>query len=314
MKEPDNTPYTAEAWQDLKERFANSPMREIPLAELGKNVGLPWPFKETDETPDKYLGYDLEELGHIPGLIGKKQRVRRLMDILRETLAFDEPFSEMMDTVEAESEHDQTFEKILGKLGIPETYPTRIMHFSESEMRHIRSAELETLGDFVRYARSHLKGDDELMTLVNALSHRDERRIASYLPYRMGSRGVHFPEALALTVGGLSDGAALELLRRAGMELREEERKRAPADGNLRFEAELKAALDYMESLVRWFQKEAGELKTRLKEEDEPERYFVPLHDPYHERLALALARVHFRCPAPATGGFLRGITRFLGR
>jgi hypothetical protein len=51
------------------------------------------------------------------------------MDILRETLAFDDPFSDMVETVESESREDDTFERILTKLEIPPQLSARIYSF-----------------------------------------------------------------------------------------------------------------------------------------------------------------------------------------
>ena len=111
--------YSAEEWKYLCDRFSKSILKTTEIAELGRNVGISWPFKGSDETPEKYISFSFEELESVPGLIGKKKRVKTLMDVLREILAFDDPFSDMMDTVEKKNTEDRIYHRVLKKLGIP---------------------------------------------------------------------------------------------------------------------------------------------------------------------------------------------------
>ena len=110
--------YSAEEWEHFRKRFSNSILKTTELAELGRSVGISWPFKGSNETPKKYIAFSFEELQSVPGLIGKKKRVNDLMDVLREILAFDDPFSNMMDTVEKKSGENRIYEDILKKLDL----------------------------------------------------------------------------------------------------------------------------------------------------------------------------------------------------
>ena len=60
----------------------------------------------------------------VPAQVGKKRRIQILMEILTETLAFDDPFADMPDQVEAEGEYDATYERVMTRFEIPE-YPAR---------------------------------------------------------------------------------------------------------------------------------------------------------------------------------------------
>ena len=112
--------YSADEWEHFRERFSESILKTTEIAELGRSVGISWPFKGSGETPEKYIRFSFEELQNVPGLIGKKKRVNDLMDVLREILAFDDPFSNMMDTVEKKNNENRVYKRVLKKLEIPE--------------------------------------------------------------------------------------------------------------------------------------------------------------------------------------------------
>ena len=51
--------YSAEEWEYFRKRFFNSMLNDTQVAALGQNVGVSWPFKGSDETPAKYIEFDL---------------------------------------------------------------------------------------------------------------------------------------------------------------------------------------------------------------------------------------------------------------
>ena len=118
--------------------------------------------------------------------------------------------------------------------------------------------------------------------------------MARHLPYRRGDRGVYLPEEIGLIAGRLNRTVQLALIEQAGLELTEEESEQIKHGTNLEAEAELKRALEDMSESCAWFQDEAAELKAVFDNEGDPNRYFIPIQDPEVERIAVAMARVHF--------------------
>ncbi len=309
--------YSTEEWEHIRKRFFNSILNETEIAKLGQNVGISWPFKGSDETPLKYIEYSFEELKDVPGLIGKASRIRTLMDILRETLAFDDPFSDMVDTVEAESAEDDTFERILAKLNILGAYPSDFVHFSPETKELLRSEDLRTLLEVIHFgqklARSVVVGGD-LKSFLNGLAHKDEVGIAKHIPYRRGERGLHLAEAIGLITENLSVPVQLELLQQSGVALTEEEEQTLKAASRLKIEASLKSAMEQVDARCEWFTAEAADLEQIFATAGSPERYFIMINEPRRERLALALARIKYGRADSEKGGFFGKISGLFGR
>lgn len=299
--------YSAEEWEHIRKRFFNSILNDTEIAKLGQNVGISWPFKGAGETPTKYIEYDFEELHSVPGLIGKKRRIKNLMDILRETLAFDDPFSEMVDTVESESEEDDTFERILAKLEIPPSYPAGFVHFAPETEALLEDEGVSTLIDVIHFAqkiaRNVVVGGD-LKTFLNGLAHKDELGIAKHLPYRRGIRGLHLAEAIGLIANDLPEAAKLQLCSQAGVILSAEEEAIIAKASSLKTEASVKAALERVAKVIEWFTAEAGELKQTFSSGGSPERFFIMINDAQRERLALALTKLHLGIRDNKKSGF----------
>lgn len=309
--------YTPEEWEHLRMRFFNSILNETEIAKLGQNVGISWPFKESDETPLKYIDLDFEELQQVPGLIGKKKRVQILMDILRETLAFDDPFGDMVDTVEAESQEDDTFERILAKLNIPTNFPVALIQFEKGTHELLQNEEVTDLLGVVHFgqtlARNVVIGGD-LKTFLNCLAHKDEVGIKKHLPYRNGQRGLHLPEAFGLIADNLKPAVKLEVLHDSGLELTDDEHAERGKASALIQEGALKVAGDRVKAICDWFSSEASELEQVLTTGGSPERYFIPINDARVERVAVVLAKLHFGISDKSKGGLFGKISGLFGR
>jgi len=299
--------YSAEEWDHIRKRFFNSILNDTEIAKLGQNVGVSWPFKGKGETASKYIEYDFEELQSVPGLVGKKSRIKSLMDILRETLAFDDPFSDMVDTVESESEEDDTFERILAKLEIPPSYPTEFVHFEAGTKELLKNEDVNTLIEIIHFgqkiARNVVVGGD-LKSFLNGLAHKDEVGITKHLPYRRGIRGLHLAEAIGLIAGDLSDAAQLQLLVQADTGLTEEEDKLLAKASSLNVEASIKLAIDEVAKVSDWFTAEAADLKQVFNTGGSPERFFIMINDPRRERIALELAKLQLGIHDGKKSGF----------
>lgn len=295
MSEEPLEQYSAEEWNHIRKRFFNSILNETEIAKLGQNVGVSWPFKGKGETPSKYIEFDFEELQDIPGLIGKKSRIHKLMDILRETLAFDDPFSDMVDTVEAESEEDDTFERILAKLEIPPSYPAEFIHFNSDTIDLLKNEDIKTLIEVIHFGQKIAKNivvGGDLKSFLNGLAHKDEVGVTKHIPYRRGIRGLHLAEAIGLIANDLPEAAQLKLLVQSGMSLTEEEQALVARASSLNVDGAIKSAIGQVEAVSEWFTAEAKDLVQVFSTGGSPERYFIMINDPRRERMALELAKL----------------------
>src|SRR5688572_26651653 len=119
---------TAKDWDDVRSAFATSIMVDTSINSLAQNLDGPeWPIKSKDDTPAKYIDLSFEEVLEFLQLKGQSpERVDQLVGILKETLAFDTPFGDMMEQTQAASERDNTLLKNLARLGIPENFPIEL--------------------------------------------------------------------------------------------------------------------------------------------------------------------------------------------
>ncbi|MFT5836958.1 MAG: hypothetical protein ACI9ZV_000459 [Candidatus Azotimanducaceae bacterium] len=287
--------HSAEEWNHIQKRFFNSILIDTEIVNLGQSVGVAWPFKGKDETPAKYIEYSFEELQSVPGLVGKPKRIQTLMDILRETLAFDDPFSDMVDTVEAASEEDNTFERILAKLEIPPSYPTDFVHLEAGTKELLKDEDINTLIEIVHFgqkiARNIVVGGD-LKSFLNSLAHKDEVGISKHLPYRRGIRGLHLAEAIGLIAGDLPEAVQLYLLAQLEVGLTEEEQAVLSKASDLKIQASINTAVEQVAKVSEWFVAEAADLKQVFSTGGSPERNFILINDPRCERIALELTKL----------------------
>jgi len=308
MSETNLEKYSAEEWDSIRKRFYNSILNETEIAKLGQNLGISWPFKGRDETPAKYIDYDFEELQSVPGLVGKKSRIKILMDILRETLAFDDPFGDMVDTVETESEEEDTFKRILEKMEIPMDYPAEFLHFTKETEDLLESEDIRTLIECVHFgqniARSAVIGGD-LKSFLNSLAHKDEQAMAKHMPYRRGERGLHLAEAIGLICSSLNTPTRLHLLQKADVALTDDELRTLSSASQLNIEASVKSALDKTTRVAEWFSQEVPDLEQAFTTGGSPERYFISINEPRTERMAVALSRMQFAPEEDKKSGFL---------
>lgn len=313
-----NTPekYSAAEWEHLCERYSNSILNDAEIAKLGQNVGVSWPFKGSSETPAKYIRFEFEELNTVPGLIGKKKRVQSLMDILRETLAFDDPFSDMVDTVESESAKDDMFERILAKLKIPMDYPAALIHISVETREYLKSKGVDTLIQAIHFGQDMAMDAQvgvDLRAFINGLALINEVSVMEYLPYRRSQGNLHLAEAVGLIARDLDEPIQLELLSQAGVSLSDDEdalRKRAE---NSSIDASLQTVMERFDALCTWFTEEAAELEKICKKGESIERYFISINESRRERIAATLTRAKFGIPKSERRGVLSKLSGLFG-
>ena len=257
---------TAKDWDDVRSAFATSIMVDTSINSLAQNLDGPeWPIKSKDDTPAKYIDLSFEEVLEFLQLKGQSpERVDQLVGILKETLAFDTPFGDMMEQTQAASERDNTLLKNLARLGIPENFPIELTSLEPATLEFCKLESLSTLGEFAVFAQSMSQNvivGGDFRKLLNALSHVDEDALAEALPFRRGQKGLHLVEAVALAARTNDGPARTELA-------------------------------------TTWFSNEIAAIEKELAAGGSLERYFVALGDPALEKRAVDLLRPHLRMPA----------------
>jgi len=261
--------YTAKEWDAVRSAFSTSIMVDTSLNVLAQNLDGPeWPIKSREDTPAKYIDLGFEEVIELLQLKGQgADRVDQLVDILRETLAFDTPFGEMVEQAQAVSERDNPVLKNLARLGIPENFPIALTSLEAGTLEFCKLESLSTLGEFAVFAQGMSQNvivGGDFRKLLNALSHVDEEALAKAVPFRRGQKGLHLAEAMAHAARS-SDGVA---------------------------RAEL---------ATTWFGAEIAAIEKDLAAGGTLERYFVALGDREIEKRAADLLRPYLRMPkAPA--------------
>ncbi len=286
----DSLTYTAEDWEQIRSRFASSPMAGMDMQSLAENAGYEWHNNDQSDTPENYLILSWDELQMHPDVADPK-KLKTLLDILKETLAFDDPFGDMFDP-EQEAKEEDDLQKAIRKLEIPEDYPLSLTNLSAETQEFCKGEGVETVGQFAelsrRMAQNVVIGGD-FKDFLNALSTMDENTLARYIPFRPGSTGLHLVEAVGLVVDSLEPSQRATLYKIYGLKpLRSIDA--TPLSGNqaAALETGVKNALD---KFLTRFSEERADLERAALQEGELEAKFQKLKDGDKEQLAVAIAR-----------------------
>jgi hypothetical protein len=258
---------TAKDWDQVRTAFAASIMVDTAISSLAQNLDAPdWPIKGKDETPAKYIDLPFDEVVELLQLKGQSaERLDQLIGILKETLAFDSPFGDMVEQTAAAAERDNPLLKNMAKLGIPENFPIALTGLEPGTLEFCKLENLVTLGEFGVFAQNMAQNvivGGDFRKLLNALSHVDEGALAEVLPFRRGQKGLHLVEALAQAA-------------------------KAP-DSTAR-----------AERATTWFRDELAAIEKEVAAGGSLERQFVVLNNPALEKKAADLLRPFLRV-APA--------------
>ena len=295
--------FTSSEWDDIRKKFRHSIMADTSLVSLAQNLDIKeWPHKSEEEKPAKYIDFTYDELMMMPEIAGKAEHVDHLVSILKETLAFDDPFGDMVAQVEETALKNNPILITLSRLGIPEEFPLMLANFSEGTRMVCASEGVKTIGAFATLGqqmstRVVLGGD--FRTALNALTHGDEEGIAQFLPYRKGSTGLHLAEAIGLVAAGLPRADQAALAKAYGAKL-------TPAEAGIK--ALSKEQVEKQEGLLRatvvaaldWFKDEKADLLKQLAGGLTLDRYFLVLNDPVREAIAARWASVLLKSGAKA--------------
>src|ERR1700709_399677 len=180
--------FNSTEWDEIRKKFRHSIMADTSLVSLAQNLDTKeWPHEGEEEKPSKYIDFTYDELLMLPEIAGRADRADHLMGILKETLAFDDPFGDMVAQVEESSAKENPILKTLSRLGIPEDFPLSLANLSEGTRLVCSSEGVTTVGGFANLGqqmstRVVLGGD--FRNALNALTHGDEEGIGQFLPFR----------------------------------------------------------------------------------------------------------------------------------
>jgi hypothetical protein len=317
---------TAGDWDKVRMDFHTSIMVDTSLNSLAQNADVAdWPLKGKDETPAKYIDLSFEELQLVPGLSGYPERIDQLIGILEETIAFDNPFGEMVGQSTVAATEENPLLKNLSRLEIPLDFPLEAAMLSADTQSFCQLEGIVTLADFANFAQNMppqvIVGGD-LRTFLNALAHVNEAALAAILPFRPGSKGLHLPEALGQLIGTLPTGERLALFRQCGGELTEAEAAEAAVCSKPQLAAIGAALQERARGVAQLFPDELAALPARIAESGSLERHLVVLGDLQKETLAAKLLEPLIRPPdtSPADtrsgkaekGGLFSALLRWL--
>ncbi|MDP3068732.1 MAG: hypothetical protein Q8N18_00510 [Opitutaceae bacterium] len=275
---------TAKQWDDVRTAFSTSIMADTALQSLAENLDLPaWPIKGPGQTPSAYIDLTFDELVETFEAKGQPpELVDSLILIIKETLAFDSPFADMVENAESASARENPMLKNMAKLSLPENFPIALTALDADTLEFCKLERLATLGEFAVFAQSMAKNvilGGDFKKLVNALSHIDEAALAQVLPFRRGHRGLHLIEAV-------------------GQAARAQ-------DGETR-----------VELATAWFSDDVAAIEKDLAAGGTLERQFSAITNPAVAHRAAELLRPHLRLPAAAQAKTKRSgwFARLLGR
>lgn len=282
---------TTQEWDKIRKGFATSIMVDTPIYSLAQNLeGDEWPINSKDDTPAKYIDLTLMEAVELLAIKGlPPSSIDQLASILRETLAFDQPFGDMVTQVEASSAKDNTLLKNLGRIGVPESYPIDFTALEAETREFCRLEKLLTLGEFAVFAQNMSQNvivGGDFRALLNALAQTDEASLARFIPIRPGAKGVHLPEAIAILVKKLPVHVRLALAQNAGATLSAEQRQqlRPIARQELAsFEADLRMKCSKM--ITEIFKGELETMQAEVAKGVSLERMLTPVGDPVAEKI-----------------------------
>jgi len=306
--------HTAMDWEKARMEFHTSIMVDVSLHSLAQNLdGADWPIEGEDETPAKYIDLGFDELRMLPGLDGHPERVDQLIEILAETLAFDNPFGDMVAQSAAAEAAENPLLKNLTRLGIPTDFPIEASLLSADVKEFCGLEKILTLSDFANFAQNmppQVVVGGDFRTLLNALAHVNEGALATLIPFRAGSKGLHLPEAIGQALDLLPPAERLALMKRYGVKLADRDEDLAAGVAPESLAQAEKALQERMARALDYFREEVLELPVTVKEHGSLARYLIVLGNPQKEALVAKILEPVLKlhsAPAATAGSPKRG-------
>lgn len=270
-------PNLSAQWDEARTAFASSIMVDTALSSLAENLDGPeWPGTGKKDSPSDYIDLSYGEAVEMLALRGYPDgTIGELIAIFTETLAFDDPFGDMVEQSETAAETENPIIENLAKLEIPGDFPIRFTSLSKEAQEFCELEKLSSLSEFAVFAQGMSQNvivGGDFKTLLNALSHVDEKSITQLLPFRAGHKGLHLVEA----IGGLVRN------------LRDLEREKLTAG-----EEPSIALIGKVAELTKHFSADLEALVARLKSGVELTREVMVLQDPANEPLVISLLEAY---------------------
>ncbi|GEM_PF-194523 len=301
-EDPKSKKYTPAHWDKLRASFQSSMLVDTRLSSLAESLDTEsWPLKGKDETPAKYIDLSFEELEETQELAGHPHRIELLIDILDGTLAFDDPFGDMVQAEEASASEDNDVLKNLARLQIPPEYPISLTNLSKESLRLCENQQLKTLQEFADFSQNmaqHIVLAGDFRKLLNSLIYVDENTIATFLPFRPGSKGLHLAEAIGFAINNVETEERLALYRKYGGRLEEDEQGLAAKVPGQRVGEVEKDLKQQVRTLFEWFDKEREDLESMIHYGQSLDRFFIPINDPVRELIATRIVGDSLKKPA----------------
>ena len=315
MSDAASRKYSAGDWEEVRSAFGSSMMVGIKLSALAENLDKSWPIGGSDETPGKYIDFSYEELLELPSMRNRPERVDLLIDILKETLSFDDPFGEMVAQVEEEAEKEDELAKAMAKLQIPGEYPISLTNLAPETKDFCANESIENIGQFIAFSQNMAKNiviGGDYRTFLNSLAHTDEKTLTRFLPVRAGHKGLHLVDAVRLAMEAEAPHEILALARKYGARLPRDDddtARRTDPNASARAEKRIRARTD--DSLA-WFEQDRKDLNGRLNRGESLDRLFVHLDNPAREVVGARILTSVLRGedPSEESGGFFKGLFR----
>ncbi len=283
-----------EDWDEIRSTLAGTIMAETSLHGLAQNVGMKWPIRGKDETPARYLDYTLEALADLPEFYGKGNRLSVFVAILKETIAFDDPFASMAEKFESQPLDAALARTVVYELEIPSDYPVELMRFSKRTRDLCIEGGHDTLDKLITFLMESTTAvimNEEFRQFLSCVRSQDKSALAQFLPIRPGCKGIFLAEALGLYAHQMNDPYAATLLYAYRIDTDNPdwgEEAVLQKDRAQRLIDEVKAtAMKYFEMMPD----QASNLRSCLSAGiGASVRFFISLNNPHIEEVALAIA------------------------
>lgn len=291
-------------WEKVRRSFKNSIMVDTALSSLAQNLDGPdWPVSGADQTPSKYIDLSYDDLVEHPDMRAHPARVELLINILRETQAFDDPFGQMVSETADAADKDNPILKNMAKLGLPEDFPLSLVALLPETRDYCNLENLVTLRDFALFAQNLsqtvvVSGD--FRAFLNALSHIDEATLTLYMPFRPGAKGLHLLEGIALTVRAQSDEVQAALAQRFGARLGTSDMAAAAHASTLETSAIEQVLTQQAAAYIEYFQTDLAAVQQKIDDGEPLGRIVAVLKNPILETVVSGLLRPYLRMLAPA--------------
>ncbi len=278
---------TESEWNRIRLGFQNSIMAETGLNSLSEDMGLgSWPIEGEEETPTKYTHLSFDSLCAHPTFAVRPELLGLLVSILNNTLAFDDPFGDMVISSGESEVEDNEILKTMEKIGIPPNFPLSLAHLSKDTVDLCKREELislEELASFAQRMAQQIVIGGDFRDFINSLANVDETGISNFIPFRPGSKGLHLIEATALLIRALPESFRYALCQRYGATLDDDQKVEANLAVRQQISEHDARVRDAVRERLIWFNGEEDEIRSHLSSGQTLDRMVMVLNDPVLE-------------------------------